>query len=183
MASVGCYMLLLTGGLYSECPHLLDALAGNPPDQVVGDFAVLFCGSSMLPCSQTRCATELLTKATSMANMDDPLNTDFLGSREAKKNENISAEADAQAPTYSHEFICFAFASHICIHVCFMRYITFTFWTGFVGSVKESQVVISCSFVPHGPMCWWCHLLGTVFTKSNLITHYYHHIVQRYTVI
>ena len=90
-----------------------------------------------------------------------------------EKNESISAEAEAQAPTYSHEFF-FACASDICIHVCFVRYITFTLWTGFVGSVKESQVVISCSFVPHGPMCWWCHLLGTLFTTSNLITYYYY---------
>ena len=167
-------MLLLTSGLYSECPHLLDTLARNPPDQVVGDFSVLFCGSSMLPCSQTRCATELLTKATLMANMDDPLNTDFLGSREAKKKMKTYQQRPRLKPLHIRMSFFVACASNICIHVCFMRYITFTFWTGFVGSVKESQVVISCSFVPHGPMCWWCHLLGTLFTTSNLITYYYY---------
>ena len=121
MASVGCYMLLLTGGLYSECPHLLDTLARHPPDQVVGDFSVLFCGSSMLPCSQTRCATELLTKATSMANMDDPLNTDFLGSREAKKKMKAYQQRPRLKPLhirmsfFLHVHLIFAYTCASCV--------------------------------------------------------------------
>ena len=98
----------------------------------------------------------------------------FLGVKGGKEKMKTYQQRPRLKPLHIRMSFFVACASNICIHVCFMRYITFTFWTGFVGSVKESQVVISCSFVPHGPMCCWCHLLGTLFTTSNLITYYYY---------